>query len=105
MPTAASEPLLRFDIFTLFPSMFAGPFEESILKRARAAGLIGIAIHDIRDWTTDRHRTADDTPYGGGPGMVIMAPPVVDAVEAVLGDDLGRVPVAVLSAAGRLFTQ
>ena len=105
MPTAGPEPLLRFDIFTLFPGMFSGPFEESILKRARAAGLIGIAIHDIRNWTTDRHRTADDTPYGGGPGMVMMAPPIVAGVEAVLGDDLGQVPVIVLSAAGRLFTQ
>ena len=104
MPSESPQPPLRFDIFTLFPGMFAGPFEASILKRARAAGLVETAIHDIRDWTTDRHRTADDTPYGGGAGMVIMAPPVVAAVEAVLGEDLGDVPVVVLSAAGRLFT-
>ena len=96
---------MRFDVFTLFPEMFAGPFDASILKRASAAGTIEIAIHDIRDWTTDRHRTADDTPYGGGAGMVMMAPPIVAAVEETLGDDLGATPVVVLSAAGRRFTQ
>ncbi len=96
---------MRFDIFSLFPGMFAGPLDASILKRARAAGLISIAVHDIRDWTTDRHRTTDDTPYGGGAGMVMMAPPIVAAVEATLSADLGRVPIAVLSAGGRRFTQ
>ncbi len=96
---------MRFDLFTLFPGMFAGPFDASILKRARAAGLVSIAVHDIRDWTTDRHRTADDTPYGGGAGMVMMAPPIVAAVEETLGADLGRVPIVVLSAGGRHFTQ
>lgn len=100
-----AEPRLRVDVFSLFPSMFAGPFGESILKRAQAAGLLAIQVHDIRRWTTDRHRTADDTPYGGGAGMVMMAPPIVAAVEAILGDDLGRVPVVVLSAGGRRFDQ
>ena len=96
---------MRFDLFTLFPAMFSGPFAESILKRARAAGLIELAVHDIRDWTTDRHRTADDTPYGGGAGMVLMAPPIVEAVESTLGPDQGRAPVVLLSAGGRRFTQ
>lgn len=96
---------MRFDIFTLFPGMFAGPLDESILKRAQAADLIEIAIHDIRDWTTDRHRTADDTPYGGGAGMVMMAPPIVTAVEQTLGDDLATVEVILLSAAGKPFSQ
>ncbi len=96
---------MRFDIFTLFPGMFAGPLDESIIKRARAAGLVEIAIHDIRDWTSDRHRTADDTPYGGGAGMVMMAPPIVAAVEETLGDELGETVVILLSAAGELFRQ
>ncbi len=85
--------------------MFAGPFDESIIKRAREAGIVEIGIHDIRDWTTDRHRTADDTPYGGGAGMVMKAPPIVEAVEAVLGNDLHRTHVVLLSAGGRRFTQ
>jgi len=96
---------MRFDLFTLFPEMFAGPFEASILKRARAAGTIVIGVHDIRDWTTDRHRTADDTPYGGGAGMVMAAPPIVAAVEATLGDEFASTPIVVLSPAGRRFTQ
>lgn len=96
---------MRFDLFTLFPGMFTGPLDESIIKRAQAANLIQIAIHDIRDWTTDRHRTADDTPYGGGAGMVMMAPPIVAAVESTLGDDLGDTPIILLSAAGEPFSQ
>jgi tRNA (guanine37-N1)-methyltransferase len=96
---------LRIDVFTLFPGTFAGPLDESILKRARAASIVDIAIHDLREWTRDRHRTADDTPYGGGPGMVMLAPPIVEGVEATLGADLGRAPIRVMSAAGRLFTQ
>ena len=98
-------PRLQIDIFTLFPQMFVGPFTESILKRAQERGLIQIAIHDIRDWTHDKHRTADDTPYGGGAGMVMKAPPIVEAVEAVLGDDLERTHIAITSAGGRTFTQ
>jgi tRNA (guanine37-N1)-methyltransferase len=85
--------------------MFAGPFDESIIKRARERGRIEIAIHNIRDWTHDRHHTADDTPYGGGAGMVMMAPPIIDAVESVLGDDMPRTRIVILSAAGRLFRQ
>lgn len=102
---APVEPRLHVDIFTLFPQMFAGPFTESILKRAQERGLVRIDIHDIRDWTQDKHRTADDTPYGGGAGMVMKAPPIVEAVEAVLGDDLERTHVAITSAGGRTFTQ
>ena len=98
-------PALHFDIFTLFPGMFAGPLSESIVQRARDRDLIAIDIHDLRTWATDRHRTADDTPYGGGAGMVMLAPPIVDGVEAVLGDDLPQSKVIILSAAGRLFSQ
>jgi len=75
---------IHFDIFTLFPEMFDGPFSESIIKRARERGLIGIACHNIRDYTTDRHHICDDTPYGGGGGMVMKPQPIVRAVETVL---------------------
>jgi tRNA (guanine37-N1)-methyltransferase len=96
---------MRFDVFTIFPQMFSGFLSESILKRAQRNGLVEIALHDIRDWTTDKHRTVDDTPYGGGPGMVMMAPPIVHAVEAVLGDDLATTPIIILSPSGEVFTQ
>lgn len=98
-------PLLVVDIFTLFPGMFEGVLGESILKRAHQKGLIDIRVHDIRDWTYDKHRTADDAPYGGGAGMVMKAPPIIEAVEAVLGDDLPNAHVAIMSAGGRTFTQ
>lgn len=97
--------LLRFEIFSLFPGMFAGPLSESIIRRALDRGLLSIRIHDIRDWTTDRHHTADDTPYGGGAGMVMLAPPIVTGVESVLGPELPGSRVIVLSAGGRRFTQ
>ena len=98
-------PRLHVDIFTLFPQMFTGPFTESILKRAQDQGLVRIDVHDIRDWTHDRHRTADDTPYGGGAGMVMKAPPIVEAVEAVLGPDQEGAHIIITSAGGRPFTQ
>ena len=103
--TSRQHPLLRFDIFTLFLGIFAGPLDESILRRARDRGVVQIEIHDIRDWAEDRHRTVDDTTYGGGAGMVMMAPPIVSAVEATLGSNLSRTRVLVMSAGGRLFTQ
>ncbi|MBS1252816.1 MAG: tRNA (guanine-N(1)-)-methyltransferase [Anaerolineales bacterium] len=100
---------MRFDIFTLFPQMFAGPFEESIIKRAQENGLVEVAIHDIRAYTRDRHRTADDTPYGGGGGMVMKPEPIFRAVEDVLtdsvGDSVGDTPVVLLTPQGRLFAQ
>ncbi len=93
---------LRIDILTLFPRMFEGPFAESIVARAREAGIVELAIHDIRAWTTDRHRVVDDAPYGGGAGMVLKPEPLSRAIRAVKGAD-GR--VALLSAQGRLFDQ
>lgn len=96
---------MRFDIFTIFPQMFSGFLNESILKRAQQSGLIEVVLHNIRDWATDKHRTVDDTPYGGGPGMVMMAPPIVQAVEDVLGPELGKTPVIIMSPSGELFTQ
>jgi len=85
--------------------MFTGPLSESIIKRAATRGLVEIALHDWREQATDRHRTVDDTPYGGGAGMVLQAPPLVRAVEAALGDERETVPVVLLSPAGRRFTQ
>lgn len=94
---------LRFSIFTLFPEMFSGPFGESIIRRALDAGLVEIELYDIRDWTSDRHRTADDRPYGGGAGMVLMAPPIVEGVEEILDGKLAR--ILITSAGGRTFDQ
>jgi tRNA (guanine37-N1)-methyltransferase len=76
---------MHFDIFTLFPDMFEGPFSESILKRAQERGLLSIALHNIREATTDKHHVVDDYPYGGGAGMVMKPEPIFTAVEAVCG--------------------
>ena len=82
--TAARSQPLHFDIFTLFPSMFVGPFDESILRRARERDAISWRVHDIRQYTTDRHHVCDETPYGGGGGMVMKPEPILRAVETVL---------------------
>ena len=74
---------MKFDILTLFPAMFEGPFSESIIKRAAQDGLIEIRLHDIRAWAFDRHRTADDYPYGGGAGMVMKVEPLAACIETV----------------------
>ncbi|HMA34783.1 MAG TPA: tRNA (guanosine(37)-N1)-methyltransferase TrmD [Chloroflexia bacterium] len=76
---------MRVDILTLFPEMFPGPLGASILKRGMQAGYVGVRLHQIREYTDDRHHTVDDYPYGGGAGMVMKAPPLFAAVEAVLG--------------------
>ena len=93
---------MRVDILTLFPGMFVGPFDESMLKRARESSALELNLVDIRDFAADRHRTVDDTPYGGGPGMVMKPGPIFAAVEAV------RRPashVILLSPQGRQFEQ
>ena len=100
-----STPALRFDVFTLFPRTVEAPLEESIIRRAIERGIVAVQAHDIRTWTHDRHRTADDTPYGGGAGMVMLAAPIVDGVEAVLGDELPAARVLVMTPAGRVFDQ
>ena len=96
---------LRFDLLTLFPALFDGFLSESILKRAIARELVAVERHNIRDWAVGRHRPVDDRPFGGGPGMVLMAPPVVAAVEAVraLADPPGR--LIVLTPQGRRLDQ
>lgn len=97
---------MHFDILTLFPQMFESPLKESILKRALEQGLISIAIHDIRDYATDKHRMTDDAPYGGGGGMVMKPGPIFGAVEATLGaNPRPQAPIILLSPQGRLLTQ
>ena len=73
---------MKFDILTLFPEMFRGPFDESIIKRGQDKGLVAISLHQIRDYTTDRHRTVDDTPYGGGAGMLMKPEPLAACIAA-----------------------
>jgi tRNA (guanine37-N1)-methyltransferase len=74
---------VKIDVVTLFPAMFSGPFAESIVARAVKAGIVEIGIHNLRDWTTDRHRTVDDKPFGGGAGMVLKPEPLFKAIEAL----------------------
>jgi len=74
---------MRFDVLTLFPEIFQGYVGQSLLKRAIAAGLVDVCLHNVRDWSTGKQRQVDDRPFGGGPGMVLMAGPVVECVEAV----------------------
>lgn len=97
---------MRIDIFCLFPETFDSPLNQSIVKRAREEGLVNIVIHNIRDYTHDKHHTVDDYPYGGGPGMVLKPEPIFEAVETIkqqLG--VGGVPIILLTPQGRLFTQ
>ncbi len=98
--------MLRIDIFTLFPSMFEGPMTESMLWKAKDRQLLDLRLHQIRDWATDRHHTVDDTPYGGGGGMVLKPTVVVDAVESVLADapPEPKTPVLLMSPQGQLFS-
>lgn len=93
---------MRIDVLTLFPAMFAGPLDESIIKRARDQGLLQLRLHSLRDWTHDRHRTVDDRPFGGGPGMLLKPEPIFEAVESLRAPDSR---VILLSPAGRLLTQ
>jgi len=96
--------MIRFDVFTLFPEVFGPYLDSSILQRARAAGLVEVNLHNIRDWTTDRHHVCDDMPYGGGGGMVMKPQPIFAAVEGVLGAP-PACPVILLTPQGRVFTQ
>jgi tRNA (guanine37-N1)-methyltransferase len=95
---------MRVDIFTLFPGMFAGPLTESMMKRAQEMGALSLHIHDIRAYTTDRHNTADEPPYGGGGGMIMKVESVVAAVEDILPPQRDF-PVILLSPQGRVLTQ
>jgi tRNA (guanine37-N1)-methyltransferase len=93
---------MRFDVFTLLPETFIPYLQVSILQKAAERGLVEIALHNIRDWARDKHHTTDDTPYGGGGGMVMKPEPVFEAVESVLGPEPGC-PVILLTPQGRVF--
>ncbi|MGC8744819.1 MAG: tRNA (guanosine(37)-N1)-methyltransferase TrmD [Verrucomicrobiia bacterium] len=93
---------MRIDVITLFPTMFTGPLDESIIRRAREAGLLDLRIINLRDFTHDRHKTVDDRPFGGGAGMVLKPEPIFEAVESIEGDNKY---VILLSACGRIFNQ
>jgi len=102
---------MRFDIITIFPDYFAAPFEYGIVRRAKAAGLVEIEAHDLRDWAPGRHKVVDDRPFGGGDGMVLKPGPIFDAVEALAGASdaealraAGR-RVVLMSPQGRVLTQ
>ncbi|MBW6472988.1 MAG: tRNA (guanosine(37)-N1)-methyltransferase TrmD, partial [Anaerolineaceae bacterium] len=94
---------MKFDVFSLFPSIFHSYFEISILQKAIEKNLINIDLHNIRDWTFDKHHVTDDTPYGGGGGMVMKAEPIFRAVEDVFGEN-SKVPIILMSPQGRPFT-
>jgi len=106
---------MRFDLITIFPEFFAGPFDHGILRRAREARLVEVNVQDLRVFTKDRHRTVDDRPFGGGEGMVLKPEPLFEAVESLLGQSVGdvrqqtardpRTAIVLMSAAGRVFTQ
>jgi tRNA (guanine37-N1)-methyltransferase len=99
--------MLRIDVITIFPELFEGFLGASILGSARREGRIAVEVHDLREWTTDRHRTVDDIPYGGGPGMVMKPEPLVEAIEALAGEKGGerRGPVILLSPQGARLDQ
>jgi len=95
---------MRFDVFTLFPAVFEPYLQTSILQRAQQRALLEVKLHNIRDWTTDRHHITDDEPYGGGGGMVMKPEPIFAAVEGVLGVPQAC-PVILLSPQGKVFNQ
>jgi tRNA (guanine37-N1)-methyltransferase len=102
---------MRFDIITIFPDFFRGVFDFGILRRARAAGLVEVTAHDLREWTHDRHKVVDDRPFGGGDGMVLKPEPIFEAVESLTGAGTaealraGGKRVVLLSPQGRTLTQ
>jgi tRNA (guanine37-N1)-methyltransferase len=104
---------MQFEVFTLLPEVFPSYLETSIIKRARERGLINVRVHNIRDYTHDKHNTTDDTPYGGGGGMVMKPDPVFEAIETVLGlnsnqtppEPDSNIPIILLTPQGRVFNQ
>ncbi len=96
---------MRVDVITLFPEMFPGPLGASMIGRAIERGLLDVHLHDLRDWTHDRHRTVDDYAFGGGPGMVMKPEPIFEAVEAVQSQAEDRAYVVFFSPAGRVLDQ
>ena len=93
---------MKVDVLTLFPGMFSGPMDESILRRAQEKRRLELTIRNLRDWTHDRHRSVDDQPYGGGPGMVLKPEPIFEAIEELAGE---TTQVVMLSPQGQPFRQ
>jgi tRNA (guanine37-N1)-methyltransferase len=96
---------VKFHVLTIFPEFFRGPFEYGVVPRAREAGLIEIRIHDLRNWTHDRHKTVDDRPFGGGEGMLLKAGPIFEAVESSWPERSEGKKIALMSAQGCRFDQ
>src|SRR5690349_15813511 len=106
---------MKFDVVTIFPEFFAGPFHHGIVRRARESGLIDVHVHDLRQFTHDRHKTVDDRPFGGGEGMVLKPEPLFRAVETILDAPAPEqneheshkwpsdIAVVLLSASGKIF--
>src|ERR1700676_4152738 len=94
-----------FHVVTIFPEFFRGPFEHGVFGQAVKAGVLGIKIHDLRDWTHDRHKTVDDRPFGGGEGMLLKPEPLFGAVESIWPERTERQRVLLLSAQGVRFDQ
>ncbi len=93
---------MKMDVLTLFPEMFTGPLEVSMVGRARERRLLDLRVHNLRDWAHDRHKTVDDRPFGGGPGMVLKPEPLFEAVESL---STGDTQVILMTPAGRRFDQ
>jgi tRNA (guanine37-N1)-methyltransferase len=93
---------MKIDVLTLFPAMFAGPLDESIVQRARKTGVLELTVTNLRDYTHDRHKTVDDKPFGGGPGMLLKPEPIFEAVESLVRE---KTRVILLSPSGRKFSQ
>ena len=87
---------MRFHIVTIFPEFFGGPFQHGVVARAQQAGRLDIQIHDLRNWTYDRHRTVDDRPFGGGEGMLLKPEPLFEAVESILPERTNRKRIVLL---------
>jgi tRNA (guanine37-N1)-methyltransferase len=94
-----------FHVLTIFPEFFRGPFEHGVVARAVASGIVAIRIHNLRDWTFDRHKTVDDRPFGGGEGMLLKAEPIFLAAESIWPEQRPDQKIVLLSAQGRLFDQ
>lgn len=93
---------MKIDVLTLFPEMFVGPLDASIVRRARETGMLNFRVINLRDYTHDRHKTVDDRPFGGGPGMLLKPEPIFEAVESLTGENTR---VILLSPSGRTFNQ
>src|SRR3989344_2549178 len=96
---------MRIDILTIFPEMFAGPLTESILKRAVEKELVEIKVHNLRDWSTDKHHTVDAPPYGGGPGMVMRVDVIERAVSEIRNQNSGISKVVLMDTKGSVYNQ